>query len=119
LEDSRVRVVGGIHAASDESGDAHIFTRNLSELCRAQGVGFRFNVSVKGLEASRGVVERVVIDDEAGIEESLRADAYVIALGSYSPVLLRPIGVSIPVYPVKGYSITLPLEAGHVDPHTH
>ena len=92
LEYSKVRIVGGIYAASDESGDAQLFTKNLSDLCRAQGVAFRFNVSVRGLEASRGAVQRVVIDDEAGIEESLRADAYVVALGSYSPLLLRQIG---------------------------
>jgi D-amino-acid dehydrogenase len=116
LEHSKVRIVGGAHAASDESGDAHLFTKSLSELCRAQGVSFRFNVSVKGLEASRGAIERVVIDDEAGIEESLRSDAYVIALGSYSALLLKRVGISIPVYPVKGYSITLPLEPGSVAP---
>jgi len=116
LEHSKVRIAGGIYAASDESGDAQLFTKNLSDLCRAQGVAFRFNVSARGLEASRGAVERVVIDDEAGIEESLRADAYVVALGSYSPLLLRQIGISIPVYPVKGYSITLPLEPGDVAP---
>jgi D-amino-acid dehydrogenase len=61
-------------------------------------------------------VERVVIDDEAGIEESLRADAYIVSLGSYSPLLLRQIGISIPVYPVKGYSITLQLEPSDVAP---
>lgn len=118
LEHSRVPIVGGVHAASDESGDAQLFTKNLSDLCRAQGVGFRFNVSVKRLEVTRGAIERVVIDDEAGIEESLRSDAYVIALGSYSTPLLARIGISIPVYPVKGYSITLPLEAGSVAPRT-
>ncbi|HUL90850.1 MAG TPA: D-amino acid dehydrogenase [Burkholderiales bacterium] len=116
LEHSKVRLVGGAYAASDESGDAHLFAKSLSDLSRAQGVVFRFNVSVKGLEVSRGAIERVVIDDEAGIEESLRSDAYVIALGSYSTPLLRRIGISIPVYPVKGYSITLPLEPGSVAP---
>jgi len=118
LEHSKVRIVGGAYAASDESGDAQLFTKNLSDLCRAQGVSFRFNVSVKRLEATRGTLERVVIDDEAGIEESLRSDAYVIALGSYSAPLLRQIGISIPVYPVKGYSITLPLAPGDVAPQT-
>jgi D-amino-acid dehydrogenase len=118
LQNSRVGIVGGVYAASDESGDAQLFTKNLSDLCRAQGVEFRFNVSVKSLEASRGAIGRVVIDDEAGIEESLRSDAYVVALGSYSPLLLRRIGVSIPVYPVKGYSITLPLEPGSGAPRT-
>ncbi len=118
LKHSIARVVGGAYAASDECGDAQLFTRALSDLCGAQGVSFRFNVSVKRLEAARGAIERVVIDDEKGIEESLRADAYVVALGSYSPLLLAPIGVSIPVYPVKGYSVTLPLEPGDEAPRT-
>ncbi len=118
LERSIGRLVGGAYAASDECGDAQLFTRALSDLCSAQGVTFRFNVSVKRLEAARGAIERAVIDDEKGIEESLRADAYVTALGSYSPLLLAPIGVSVPVYPVKGYSITLPLEPGDEAPRT-
>ena len=118
LRYSKIRVAGGAYAPSDESGDAQRFTKNLSDLCRAQGVSFRFKVSVKRLEAARGAMERVVIDDEAGIEESLRADAYVVALGSYSPLLLRQIGISIPVYPVKGYSVTLPLAPGDTAPQT-
>jgi D-amino-acid dehydrogenase len=81
-------------------------------------VSFRFKVSVKRLEAARGAIDRVVIDDEKGIEESLRAEAYVVALGSYSPLLLAPVGVSVPVYPVKGYSVTLPLELDDEAPRT-
>jgi len=118
LRFSTIRWVGGVYAPSDESGDAHIFTRNLVDLCLTQGVGFRFNVSVRRLEVARGAIERVVIDDEAGIEESLRADAYVVALGSYSPLVLGPIGISVPVYPVKGYSVTLPLEPHDEAPQT-
>jgi D-amino-acid dehydrogenase len=116
LGNSTVRIAGGVYAPSDESGDAQLFTRNLVELCRALGVNFRFNVSVRRLEVARGAIERVVIDDEEGIEESLRADAYVVALGSYSPLLLGGIGLSVPVYPVKGYSITVPLEPGDEAP---
>ena len=118
LKHSIARVAGGAYAASDECGDAQLFTRALADLCGARGVSFRFNVSVKRLEAARGAIERVVIDDEKGIEESLRAEAYVIALGSYSPLLLAPIGVSVPVYPVKGYSVTLPLEPVDEAPRT-
>src|SRR6266852_5832801 len=118
LKHSIARVAGGAYAASDECGDAQLFTRALADLCGARGVSFRFNVSVKRLEAARGAIERVVIDDEKGIEESLRAEAYVIALGSYSPLLLAPIGVPVPVYPVKGYSVTLPLEPGDEAPRT-
>jgi len=110
LSNSAIRIAGGLHAPSDESGDAQLFTKNLAGLCRGQGVAFRFKVCVRRIEAARGNIERVVIDDEEGIEESVRADAYVVALGSYSPLMLNPVGAGVPVYPVKGYSITLPLE---------
>lgn len=112
-----VPIVGGIHAPGDESGDAHMFTTRLADLARAAGVQFRFNVSVDGIQIESGRVERVIIDDEAGIDESLRADAYVVALGSYSSLLLRSVGISVPVYPVKGYSLTLPLRSGDMAPY--
>jgi len=114
---SKARFAGGIYAASDESGDAQLFTRKLAAACAANGVEFRFKVSVKHVEAARGRIERVVIDDESGIEESLRADAYIVALGSYSPLLLNHLGMRLPVYPVKGYSVTLPLEPASVAPN--
>ena len=116
LGNSAIRIAGGVHAPADESGDAQLFTKNLADLCRGQGVAFRFNVSVRRIEAARATIERVVIDDEEGIEESVRADAYVVALGSYSPLVLKPIGAAVPVYPVKGYSVTLPLEPGDQAP---
>jgi D-amino-acid dehydrogenase len=112
------RFAGAAYARSDESGDASMFTRNLAELCRRQGVSFRFSVNVSRIELEHGAACRVVADDEQGIEESLRADAYVVALGSYSPLLLRPIGLAFPIYPVKGYSITLPLGPGDEAPRT-
>ena len=112
------RFAGAAYARTDESGDASMFTRNLAELCRRQGVEFRFNVNVSRIELARGAATRVVVDDDRGIEESLRADAYVVALGSYSPLLLRPIGLALPVYPVKGYSITLSLQPGDEAPYT-
>ncbi|MBM3347684.1 MAG: FAD-dependent oxidoreductase, partial [Betaproteobacteria bacterium] len=100
---------GGIWAPSDESGDACRFVQALAARAGGAGVSFRFNTSVKRLEAHSGRIGRVVIDDVLGIEESVRADGYVVALGSYSAQFLRPIGISLPIYPVKGYSITLPL----------
>src|SRR5205814_9679799 len=87
-----------------------------ADRARAAGVVFRHQVNVRGFEVVSGAVSRVVIDDEAGIEESLRADAYIVALGSYTPLLVRPVGISLPVYPVKGYSITLPLGPGDQAP---
>jgi D-amino-acid dehydrogenase len=110
LKHAAHRFAGAAYARNDESGDASMFTRNLAELCRRQGVRFRFNVNIIRIECDKGHVTRVVLDDEHGVEDSMRADAYVVALGSYSPLLLRPIGIGLPVYPVKGYSITLPLE---------
>ena len=116
LAHARRLIAGGIYTASDESGDARMFTCRLAELAKAAGVVFRHHINVCAIEVQAGRVLRIVIDDEAGIGESLRADAYVVALGSYSPLLLRPIGISIPVYPVKGYSVTLPLRPGDVAP---
>lgn len=116
LAHARSRIAGGIYTPSDESGDARLFTCRLAQRAQAAGVVFRMGVSVRGIEPESGRICRVVIDDEAGIEESLRADAYVVALGSYSPLLLRPLGISIPVYPVKGYSVTIPLDPGDVAP---
>jgi D-amino-acid dehydrogenase len=116
LAHAKARLYGGAYAASDESGDAHLFTQRLAALARQQGVEFRFNVSVNRIELDAGQVSRVVIDDEVGIEESVRADAFVVALGSYSRPALRGIGISLPIYPVKGYSITIALEPGDEAP---
>lgn len=95
-------VAGGIYTPDDESGDAYKFTRALAEKCREKGVRF--------------VSETILgIDPAAGVKTDAHthgADAYVVSLGSYSPLLLRPLGIRIPVYPLKGYSVTLPLPAG-------
>jgi len=116
LEHARAKLFGGAFAAGDESGDAHLFTQRLADLAQKSGVRFRFNVSIEAIEVGAERVSRVVIDDELGIEESVRADAFVVALGSYSPLLLKRVGIALPIYPVKGYSITLPLEPDDVAP---
>ncbi len=116
LKHAAHRFAGAAYARGDESGDASMFTRNLAELCRRQGVRFRFNVNVVRIDCESGLATRVVLDDEHGAEDSMRADAYVVALGSYSPLLLRPMGIALPVYPVKGYSITVPLAPGDEAP---
>ena len=105
-------VVGGVWAAADESGDAHRFTQELARLCAGRGVEFRYGRRIQAIETEGGRVQGVRLDGG----ETLAADAYVVALGSYSPLLLRPLGISIPVYPLKGYSITLPLLPGDVAP---
>jgi D-amino-acid dehydrogenase len=106
------RIAGGVHAPEDESGDAHKFTQDLAQLCAARGVQFRYGSSIERIECAGGRVTRVLL----GAGEPVEADTYVMALGSYSPLLLRPIGISIPVYPLKGYSITIPLAEGDVAP---
>jgi D-amino-acid dehydrogenase len=109
LRESEVPVAGGIYTPGDESGDARRFTEELARLAARRGVRFRYDSVVRVIQASNDEVIAVQLDDDA----TLRADAYVVALGSYSPLLLRPLGVRIPVYPLKGYSITLALGPEH------
>jgi D-amino-acid dehydrogenase len=106
LQNSRAPVVGGVYTPEDESGDAHEFTLQLSALCRSNGVVFQFGKTIQTLEPGADGVEGIRLQGS-----TLKADAYVLALGSYSPLLLRPLGIRIPVYPLKGYSVTLPLGA--------
>lgn len=104
LQASTDRVLGGVYTPDDESGDAHKFTAGLARLAAEKGVQFATGRSVEGLDVRGGEVAAVRL--QGG---EVKADAYVVAMGSYSPLLLRPLGISIPVYPLKGYSITLPL----------
>src|SRR2546428_202341 len=103
-EHSGGRVAGGVYAPGDESGDAHGFTQELARRCAERGVAFRCGTVVKAIEPEADAIRL------QGGGRRL-ADAYVVALGSYSPLLLRGLGLKIPVYPLKGYSITLPLGA--------
>ena len=108
LRDSQVPVTGGVYTPDDESGDACRFTRELARLCAARGVRFRYDSPLKRIEERGARVSGIVLENE-----TIRADAYVVALGSYSPLFLDPIGVRIPVYPLKGHSITLQLGPEH------
>ena len=105
LAHSQQPVVGGVFTAGDESGDAHRFTRELARLAAARGVTFQFGMAVEALEGAGGKIVALRAHDGA----RMSADAYVVSLGSYSPLLLKPLGIRIPVYPLKGYSITLAL----------
>ncbi|UAW98468.1 D-amino acid dehydrogenase [Halopseudomonas nanhaiensis] len=104
LADSSDRIVGGLQLPGDETGDCHLFTSRLAEQCKALGVEFRFNADISGLLSDGKRITGVRLADQV-----LRADHYVLALGSYSAALLRPLGIDLPVYPVKGYSLTLPV----------
>lgn len=111
LQDARGYLVGGDYTPSDESGDAHRFTRGLAERAQAAGVDFRFGLTVDRIAPAGRRIAGVVVRTADG-EELLTADAYVLALGAYSPLLLKPLGMSVPVYPAKGYSATLTLAEG-------
>ncbi len=100
------KLAGGLRLPQDETGDCYKFSERLAEHCRAIGVEFRFGVNVRELRVAAGRIRAVVTDDG-----DYEAENYVMALGSYSPLLLKPIGIDIPVYPVKGYSLTLPIQS--------
>ncbi|NJD26024.1 MAG: D-amino acid dehydrogenase [Betaproteobacteria bacterium] len=109
LAGMRARLVGGDYTSSDESGDAHKFTRALAEQAAHAGVEFRYATTIERLAPGGGDAIAGVVVGGAGGSELVTADAYVVALGSYSPLLLAPLGVRLPVYPAKGYSATIPL----------
>src|SRR4030065_2327625 len=93
----------------DESGDCRLFTEHPAAPAQRQGVKFLASTNVPRLVADGNRISRVVTD-----HGDLTADSYVLACGSYSPLLLKPLGIKLPVYPVKGYSITVPI-ANDVD----
>jgi D-amino-acid dehydrogenase len=99
-------IAGGLRLPKDETGDCHLFTTQLAQRAAAQGVQFRFGTSVERLLTGAGdAIDGVVL---AG-GEVLRADRYVLAFGSWSRALLQPLRLDLPVYPVKGYSLTIPI----------
>jgi D-amino-acid dehydrogenase len=100
----RDKIKGGLRLPGDETGDCQMFTERLAALCAGRGVKFRFGTAIDKILVSGKAVTGVATS--AGL---LTADAYVVALGSYSPLILKPLGLSVPVYPVKGYSITVPI----------
>jgi D-amino-acid dehydrogenase len=109
LRHSRVFLVGGTYSPSDESGDAHLYSRHLEELCRRVDVVFFFQTTVQQLLREGDRITGVRVRHVEGPEQVLRADAYLVCLGSYTPMLVEAVGVRVPVYPVKGYSVTIPI----------
>ncbi|PVE20536.1 D-amino acid dehydrogenase [Microvirga sp. KLBC 81] len=104
LNHVREKIVGGLLTPKDETGDCFKFTTALAQKAEELGVRFSWSTEIKGLGVEGGRVRGVVTR-----RENLSADAVVVALGSYSPLLLKRYGVRLPVYPVKGYSLTLPI----------
>lgn len=105
------RIVGGTYTASDESGDARVFTEQLAQRAAQAGVEFMYSHDVEKLERSRGAIRCVVVRERATrLSRCMKADAVVVACGSYSAPLLRQVGVDLPIYPGKGYSATFKLK---------
>ncbi len=100
----REKFAGGLRLPGDETGDCFKFTQRLAALAAERGVQFRYGTKIRRLVHAGRQIEGVATD-----AATLKADAYLLALGSYSPLLLKPLGIRIPVYPVKGYSITVPI----------
>jgi D-amino-acid dehydrogenase len=103
-------IVGGTYTPSDESGDAREFTRKLCALCGQLGAQLLFGHDIVALNKTSNAINSVAIKSiNTGASRQIDADAVVVACGSYSAPLLRTVGVNLPVYPGKGYSVTLPL----------
>lgn len=114
----RDRLVGGDYTVDDESGDAWMFTCALADHARRAGVEFRYSCRISRLLASDGRIISAEIIDPDGLYEHLEADAFVVALGSYSGALVRPLGIRCNVYPAKGYSASFRIKDPSAAPTT-
>jgi D-amino-acid dehydrogenase len=105
-------IAGAIYCPTDETGDSHKFTRALADRCAAMGAELHTGTTIDAIDAASDRVNAVRANGTA-----FTADAYVMALGSYSPIMARRIGVDLPIYPIKGYSMTIPV-GNHQAPPT-
>ena len=107
------KLAGALHLPNDQTGDCFMFTNRLAEMARELGVEFRFGCNIERLENDGERIAGVWIDGELE-----RADQYVLALGSYSPQMLKPLGIKAPIYPLKGYSLTVPIANAEMAPNS-
>ncbi|MFY6221186.1 D-amino acid dehydrogenase [Acinetobacter baumannii] len=107
LANAQDKLVGGLHLPNDETGDCYLFTNALAQIAKELGVNFQFNQNVEKLIVEGDQIKGVQVNGKV-----LTADRYVLAFGSYSRDFLKPHDLQLPVYPVKGYSLTIPI----VDP---
>lgn len=98
------QIAGSLFTPSDESGDCRLFTQALADLCKAKGAKIRMGVLVNDIEAKGDEITRLQTS-----EGPIEADAYVVCLGLYAPHLVKRLGIRLPIYPVKGYSMTIPI----------
>jgi D-amino-acid dehydrogenase len=111
LAAAKDKLAGALFSEQDESGDCALFSQRLAERVQARGGQFLLGRSIAGLRSEKGKVTAVATD-----RGEVTADAYVLSLGSYSPQVARSVGLKVPIYPVKGYSLTIPVGPGHVAP---
>jgi D-amino-acid dehydrogenase len=109
LQHIRPQLAGATYTAEDESGDANMFARELVKLCQNAGVKFLMSHTVTALREAGGAIDHVEATDSEGRFQRVRADAYVMAMGSMSPIYAAPLGIQLPIYPAKGYSVTMPV----------
>ena len=110
LRHIRPQLAGATYTAEDESGDANRFVRELVARCVTDGVQFRMSHTVTALREVGGEIDHVEVTDPEGRFQVVRADAYVLAMGSLSPVVAKSLGLALPIYPAKGYSVTMPVK---------
>jgi D-amino-acid dehydrogenase len=110
LAHMRGQLAGATYTAEDESGDANRFARELVNLCQAAGVKFLMSHTITALREASGQLDHVEATDSEGRFQRLRADSYVLAMGSLSPLYTAPLGIHLPIYPAKGYSVTMPVK---------
>ncbi|MDY4341871.1 D-amino acid dehydrogenase [Xanthomonas sp. LF07-6] len=111
LASAPATLVGALRLPNDQTGDCRLFTQRLAAMAAAAGVQFRQGETIEALQADGDRIDGVRIGGRVE-----RADRYVVALGSYSPGLLAPLGIRLPVYPLKGYSLTLPIRDAALAP---
>ena len=106
----RPQLAGATYTAEDESGDANQFARELVKRCEEDGVQFLMSHTVTALREVAGAIDHVEATDSEGRFQRLKADAYVLAMGSLSPIIAKPLRIELPIYPAKGYSVTMPVK---------
>lgn len=104
LSHVKQRIAGGLRLPNDETGDCYIFTTKLAEMAKELGVKFHFGVNIKGFKMNSGRI--IAVETSQG---DFTADRYVASLGSFTPQLVHGLGLNVPIYPVKGYSMTIPI----------
>ena len=108
FQNTQNNIAGAIYCPTDETGNSHKFTLELVKICESRGVKFQFETHVKQLIANGTTIREIV-----SAKGNMDADLFIVALGAQTPLLLKPSGIDLPIYPVKGYSLSLPVEENH------